>query len=182
MPQPDPRQLAPAFEPADAPPNWINTTNWPRASPSGHHRRHDPLRLHDAEPARLRQALRVRGRIRFRTKLVGAMKNVRGDPRRQNPAITADILEKIKFFLTASSRAPELNLFNRPRFALWPISQNPSCRNAVDNVIALLRRATSSPITSNAGWTPPERTPAPTVPPRTVFSPGIDSFTNTSRN
>ncbi len=34
----------------------------------------------------------------------------------------SDYLERAKFFITVSSRAPETNLFNKPRIAMWPIS------------------------------------------------------------
>ncbi len=37
--------------------------------------------------------------------------------------INRDALEQKKFFLTAHSRAPELNLFNLPRVACWPVYQ-----------------------------------------------------------
>jgi len=33
------------------------------------------------------------------------------------------LVEKTKFFLTASSKAPEQNLFNMPRIAIWPITK-----------------------------------------------------------
>lgn len=33
---------------------------------------------------------------------------------------TADLIERSRFFLTASSRAPELNAFNRPKVSIWP--------------------------------------------------------------
>ena len=33
-------------------------------------------------------------------------------------------LEQTRFFLTANSRAPEVNLFNLPRVSLWPVSSN----------------------------------------------------------
>ena len=33
-------------------------------------------------------------------------------------------LERAKFFLTANSRAPEVNLFNQPRVAIWPVDQD----------------------------------------------------------
>ena len=36
--------------------------------------------------------------------------------------ITRDKLEQSKFFLTASSRALDLNLFGQPRISIWPIS------------------------------------------------------------
>ena len=42
---------------------------------------------------------------------------------RSNPQITRDFLEKAKFFLTNSNRAPETNIFNRPRISLWPVQQ-----------------------------------------------------------
>ncbi|MEA3212478.1 MAG: hypothetical protein QOE70_5535 [Chthoniobacter sp.] len=35
--------------------------------------------------------------------------------------ITPDLLDKLRFFLTAYSRAPELNLFGRPRITAWPV-------------------------------------------------------------
>ena len=36
-----------------------------------------------------------------------------------------DKLERLDFFLTASSRAPDVNLFNQPRISLWPITWIP---------------------------------------------------------
>ena len=50
--------------------------------------------------------------------------------------LTSEVFEKTKFFLTANSRAPEVNLFNKPRISLWPLMRNPAARNAVDRVIA----------------------------------------------
>ena len=47
-----------------------------------------------------------------------------------------NFLEKTKFFLTANSRAPEVNLFNKPRMSLWPIQLDPGVRNAQDQLIA----------------------------------------------
>ncbi len=38
-----------------------------------------------------------------------------------NPEMTPAALEKLRFFLTANSRAPEVNLFGRPRITMWPI-------------------------------------------------------------
>ncbi|MBL9157891.1 MAG: Verru_Chthon cassette protein A [Verrucomicrobiales bacterium] len=37
------------------------------------------------------------------------------------PDQLSDYLERAKFFITVNSRAPETNLFNRPRIAMWPI-------------------------------------------------------------
>ena len=45
-------------------------------------------------------------------------------------------MEKAQFFLTAHSRAPELNLFGKPRITLWPIQMNTNLRNAKDQLIA----------------------------------------------
>ena len=39
-------------------------------------------------------------------------------------SITPQTLESAKFFITANSRAPELNLYGMPRIACWPISQD----------------------------------------------------------
>jgi uncharacterized protein (TIGR02600 family) len=41
--------------------------------------------------------------------------------RSPNKIITNTALESRKFFLSASSRAPETNLFNLPRIAIWPV-------------------------------------------------------------
>ncbi len=39
-------------------------------------------------------------------------------------------LEQAKFFLTADSRAPEVNLFNKPRIAVWPVDQDVVAKQA----------------------------------------------------
>lgn len=38
-------------------------------------------------------------------------------------SLAADTLAKSRFFLTVNSRAPELNIFNRPRITLWPYNR-----------------------------------------------------------
>ena len=45
-------------------------------------------------------------------------------------------LEKVRFFLTANSRSPELNLFGRPRVTFWPINDDPAQRTAFDDLFA----------------------------------------------
>jgi uncharacterized protein (TIGR02600 family) len=54
-------------------------------------------------------------------------------------------IERTRFFLTANSRAPEVNLFNKPRITLWPLQANTADvtaptnspnRNAADKLIA----------------------------------------------
>ncbi len=53
--------------------------------------------------------------------------------------LTGETLEKAKFFLTAFSRAPDVNLFNQPRVSMWPISLTNSkeYRTTLDQLIAL---------------------------------------------
>ncbi|MEI6536174.1 MAG: Verru_Chthon cassette protein A, partial [Verrucomicrobiaceae bacterium] len=49
---------------------------------------------------------------------------------------TVDFLNQRRFFLTANSRAPEINLFGRPRVSLWPESSTVSQRTAFDKLAA----------------------------------------------
>jgi|GEM_PF-341425 len=51
-------------------------------------------------------------------------------------AVDARDLETGRFFLTAHSRAPETNGFNRPRISLWPIQAETSARNPKDKLLA----------------------------------------------
>jgi Tfp pilus assembly protein PilV len=58
-------------------------------------------------------------------------------------ANAAQALEKAKFFITADSQSPELNLFNLPRVSMWPVdstySPNPPMSNrctAYDQLLA----------------------------------------------
>ncbi len=82
--------------------------------------------------------------------------------------ITPQLLERLRFFLTAQSRAPELNLFGRPRITIWPVRDegeyrtqqlsppgSPDLRyplwNASDKLIAFcstVGKDTSSTVTS----------------------------------
>jgi uncharacterized protein (TIGR02600 family) len=48
------------------------------------------------------------------------------EPAEEDKIITPELLEKAKFFLTTSSRAPDLNLFNLPRVCNWPITLDKS--------------------------------------------------------
>lgn len=55
------------------------------------------------------------------------------------PLVNPDILERGRFFLTASSRASELNMFGLPRVAIWPVPDadlGPNFRTAYDATIA----------------------------------------------
>lgn len=48
------------------------------------------------------------------------------------------ILEAAKFFLTAHSRAPELNLFQKPRVSMWPVNDgaNNKLPSSMDRLVA----------------------------------------------
>jgi len=43
-------------------------------------------------------------------------------------------LEKVKFFLTANSNAPETTLFNTPRISIWPVNSNTAKQTAYDKL------------------------------------------------
>lgn len=49
-------------------------------------------------------------------------------------------IDQFRFFLTAHSKAPELNLFGRPRITMWPLHISPDLRNPTDNLIAFCSR------------------------------------------
>ena len=56
-----------------------------------------------------------------------------------NALVDADALKRSRFFLTASSRAPEINLFGLPRVSIWPVHFNPQVpqfRSPYDNLSA----------------------------------------------
>lgn len=70
--------------------------------------------------------------------------------------LTPATLEQSRFFLTANSRAPELNLFGRPRVAIWPIpdqtlNDRPDgpFRTGYDSAIALAATLSSNPNSLN---------------------------------
>ena len=60
-------------------------------------------------------------------------------------SITPQMVDQTRFFLTAHSRSPELNLFGRPRVSIWPVSSaqsegklinlTPPIRNLSDDMI-----------------------------------------------
>jgi len=54
------------------------------------------------------------------------------------PTLTQTQIEQAKFFITAHSRAPDVNLFNQPRVSMWPVSStnDTTHRSANDQVIA----------------------------------------------
>lgn len=53
-----------------------------------------------------------------------------------NSGISVDTIQKMNFFLTASSRAPEVTLFNTPRMTIWPVDVTTNKRSLLDRTIA----------------------------------------------
>lgn len=51
-------------------------------------------------------------------------------------SLTNQDLEAKRFFMTAHSRAPELNLFGQPRVTIWPVPDLEDNRTALDKLIA----------------------------------------------
>lgn len=50
--------------------------------------------------------------------------------------LQAERLNYTRPFLTAHSRAPELNLWGRPRMTIWPVHTDTKLRNPTDNLLA----------------------------------------------
>lgn len=60
-----------------------------------------------------------------------------GNDRSPNSGLDHAEIERAKFFLTATSRAPEVNLFNLPKVVCWPIHTDAAQRRtAFDQLIA----------------------------------------------
>ncbi|TLD70965.1 Verru_Chthon cassette protein A [Phragmitibacter flavus] len=61
-----------------------------------------------------------------------------GTTRTMQTGITQAQLDRSRFFLTATSRAPEVSLFNKPRVSMWPVHRNNDAtwRTAFDRLIA----------------------------------------------
>ncbi len=53
-----------------------------------------------------------------------------------NGLVDAEALKRSRFFLTASSRAPEVNLFGQPRVSIWPVNSDVGRRTAYDRLAA----------------------------------------------
>lgn len=58
------------------------------------------------------------------------------DSSRNAFGLTRQQLDSSRFFLTARSRAPEVNLFGKPRIAIWPVHTDPTRQTPVDKLIA----------------------------------------------
>lgn len=65
-----------------------------------------------------------------------------------NADLSAEQVERARFFVTVNSRSPELNLFNLPRVTLWPIPVDPALRN--EKADPLMALCSTLPGASNA--------------------------------
>ncbi len=63
------------------------------------------------------------------------------DPR----LITRQVLEQAKFFVTASSSAPETTLYNTPRIAMWPVARDETKRMGYDKLAAFCASVGTKP-------------------------------------
>jgi len=54
-----------------------------------------------------------------------------------NANVTSTNLNRLEGFLTAYNRAPEINLFGRPRISMWPVNADPSKRTPLDKWFAI---------------------------------------------
>lgn len=59
--------------------------------------------------------------------------------------LTKEVIERARFFVSTCSRAPETNLWNKPRVCIWPIQQAEADRNAKDTLLAFCSRLNSHP-------------------------------------
>ena len=77
-----------------------------------------------------------------------------------NPDFTPERLEQIRFFLTTTSRSPELNIYGLPRMSIWPVNYEnvdkdgkatPPRRSGYDKLIAFCSTVAGSPTDPTAG-------------------------------
>ena len=64
---------------------------------------------------------------------------------RASLAITPQVIEQSRFFITAHSRAPEETLFGTPRISLWPLQAQAVARTAKDNLLAFCSTINDQP-------------------------------------
>lgn len=77
---------------------------------------------------------------------VDELRYIRSTSTRSSQTVfTPQQISAAKFFLTAQSRAPEINLFNKPRISLWPQQADPNKRTAFDKTIAFCSTIAGQP-------------------------------------
>jgi hypothetical protein len=70
------------------------------------------------------------------------------DPQRKSQTgLSPQAVSRNRFFLTSSSKAPEVNLFDRPRVAMWPVHQETGLdyRSGFDHLITFCASVNSYP-------------------------------------
>ncbi len=70
--------------------------------------------------------------------------------RRPNDGLTKEQVQSASFFLTTSSRAPELNLSGQPRISMWPVDVSVTSSgsvkvSAIDRLLAFCATVGSKP-------------------------------------
>ena len=69
------------------------------------------------------------------------------------PPINPQLIDKLRFFLTTQSRAPELNLWGQPRVACWPVRAETNSEttglNLFDNLMLFCSTVGSSTAATN---------------------------------
>lgn len=68
-----------------------------------------------------------------------------GDQREISSVVNRELLERSRFFLTANSRAPELNLFGLPRVSIWPTDSDNKVNQYLTPYDKLIRFCSTSP-------------------------------------
>ena len=106
-----------------------------------------------------------------------------------NP-ITEEFVDRYRFFITAQSRSPELNLFGQPRVSIWPVrsessSDSKSGLNHFDNVILFCSTIGNSS-TGTVNRPDTKKTPSAGGPYRYIFTrreitPGVDTTKDPTR-
>ena len=69
-----------------------------------------------------------------------------------NSSLTPNVLQKTSFFVTATSKAPETTLFEKPRISLWPIQQSTATQNAKDQLLAFASTINSNSLGTNSHY------------------------------
>ena len=62
--------------------------------------------------------------------------NAVGPRAANNAALTNSTISRTRFFITASSKAPETTLFEQPRISMWPLDKTNATWNAKDQLFA----------------------------------------------
>jgi uncharacterized protein (TIGR02600 family) len=76
--------------------------------------------------------------------------------------LTPERLRRTRFFLTASSRSPETNLFGQPRVSLWPVDANVARRTPFDRLASFCATTQGATAANTYGYFFQRRDPTST--------------------